>query len=55
MFETIDNKKTKVQEITESPTIFEKETETGQTQEFEGSGEKTLKFFPIKFICLVHF
>ena len=45
---TIDKKKTKVQEITESPTIFEKETETGQTQEFEGSGEKTLKFFPEK-------
>ena len=45
---TIDKKKTIVQEITESPTIFEKETETGQTQEFEGSGEKTLKFFPEK-------
>ena len=45
---TIDKKKTKVQEITESPTIFEKETETGQTQEFEGSGEKALKFFPEK-------
>ena len=45
---TIDKKKTVVQEITESPTIFEKETEAGQIQEFEGSGEKTLKFFPEK-------
>ena len=45
---TIDKKKVKVQEITESPIIFEKETETGQTQEFKKSAETTLKIFPEK-------
>ena len=45
---TIDKKKAKVQEITESPIIFEKETETGQTQEFKKSAETTLKIFPEK-------
>ena len=45
---TIDKKKAKVQEITESPIIFEKETETGQAQEFKKSAETTLKIFPEK-------
>ncbi len=45
---TIDKKKVKVQEITESPIIFEKETETGQAQEFTKSAETTLKIFPEK-------
>ena len=45
---TIDKKKVKVQEITESPIIFEKETETGQAQEFKKSAETTLKIFPEK-------
>ena len=45
---TVDKKKVKVQEITESPIIFEKETETGQVQEFEKSTGTTLKFFPEK-------
>ena len=45
---TIDKKKTSVQEITESPIIFEKETETGQVQEFKESTGTTLKFFPEK-------
>ena len=45
---TIDKKKVTVQEITESPIIFEKETETGQVQEFEKSTGTTLKFFPEK-------
>ena len=45
---TIDKKKAKVQEITDSSIIFEKETETNQAQEFGGSSEKTLKFFPEK-------
>ena len=45
---TIDKKKVIVQEITNSSTIFEKETETGQTQEFGESSEKTLQYFPEK-------
>ena len=45
---TIDKKKAKVQEITNSSTIFEKETETDQTQEFGESSEKTLQYFPEK-------
>ncbi|SVA79402.1 uncharacterized protein METZ01_LOCUS132256, partial [marine metagenome] len=45
---TIDKKKTKVQEITESPIIFEKETETDQAQEFKKSAGTTLKIFPEK-------
>ena len=45
---TIDKKKTSVQEITESPIIFEKETETGQVQESKESTGTTLKFFPEK-------
>ena len=45
---TIDKKKVIVQEITESPIIFEKETETSQAQEFGESSEKTLQYFPEK-------
>jgi len=45
---TIDKKKAIVQEITNSSTIFEKETETDQTQEFGESSEKTLQYFPEK-------
>jgi len=45
---TIDEKKVKVQDITESPIIFEKETETDQVQEFKESTGTTLKFFPEK-------
>ena len=45
---TIDKNKTNVQEITDSLTIFEKETETGQTQEFEEAAGTTLKYFPEK-------
>ena len=45
---TIDKKKVTVQDITGSPIIFEKETETGQTQEFTKSAETTLKIFPEK-------
>ena len=45
---TVDKKKVTVQENTEFPTIFEKETETGQTQEFEEAAGTTLKYFPEK-------